>query len=130
MLVVQGVVQGLLYSAPFAFCASHRLASKDGFQRVIRAESVLDQHFKVFFARNSKAHARLGIVASKRVIPGAVQRNRIKRVVRELFRRHVIKASQLDLVVMVRSVHACHGPEQIQSLDMLLNRIYSRCAKL
>ena len=128
-LVVPEVVPDLLSNSPLGFSASHRLLRKDGFVHVIRAEVVLDEYFKVFFVQNEKPHARLGVVASKKVLPSAVRRNNIKRAVREIFRHHSIKASKLDLVVMVRSVqiHQKAGPEQ--SLNMLLNRIQNRCAK-
>jgi len=54
---------------------------------------------------NSLGRDRLGIIASKRV-GGAVERNRAKRRVRELFRRDDTRpagAAELDLVVIVRS---------------------------
>ena len=129
MLVVQEGVPGLLFSSPLGFSASHRLLRKDGFVHVIRAEAVLDEHFKVFFVKNDKSHARLGVVASKRVLPSAVKRNNIKRTVREIFRHHSIKASKLDLVVMVRSAQIHLRTESRQSLNVLLNRIQNRCAK-
>lgn len=127
--VVQEGVPDLPSDTPSGFSASHRLLRNDGFVHVIRAEAVLDEFFKVFFVQNEKSHARLGVVASKKVLPCAVRRNCIKRTVREIFRHHSIKASQLDLVVMVRSVDAQRANEQKQSLNMLLNRIQSRCAK-
>jgi ribonuclease P protein component len=122
-------VPDLPSNTPSGFSASHRLLRKDGFVHVLRAEAVLDEFFKVFFVQNEKSYARLGVVASKKVLPCAVRRNCIKRTVREIFRHHSIKVSKLDLVVMVRSVHAHRGSEQKQSLNMLLNRIQNRCAK-
>lgn len=53
---------------------------------------------------NSLGRDRLGIIASKRV-GGAVERNRAKRRVRELFRKDVSRmpgASDFDFVVIVR----------------------------
>ena len=128
-LVVPEAVPDLLPNSHLGFSPSHRLLRKDGFADVLRAEVVLDEYFKVFFIQNVKPYARLGIVASKKVLPGAVKRNNIKRTVREIFRHHSIKASKLDLVVMVRSVQIHCGLEPKQSLNMLLNRIQNRCAK-
>ena len=128
-LVVPEGVPDLLFSSSLGFSASHRLLRTDGFVHVIRAESVLDEYFKVFFVQNEKSHARLGVVASKRVLPSAVKRNNIKRTVREIFRHHSIKASKLDLVVMVRSAQIHLRTESRQSLNVLLNRIQNRCAK-
>lgn len=53
--------------------------------------------------RRTDGAARLGITASRRV-GGAVQRNRVKRTVREWFRtRQQELASDLDVVVIARS---------------------------
>jgi len=51
----------------------------------------------------STAPARLGVIASRRVGP-AVKRNRGKRLVREIFRRHAADFSTgTNLVVVLRS---------------------------
>jgi len=46
--------------------------------------------------------SRLGVALTRRVAPSSVSRNRLKRVVREIFRRHPVKAAGLDLVVAFR----------------------------
>lgn len=54
----------------------------------------------VYVLPNALAVPRLGIVATRRV-GGAVSRNRAKRLVREIFRRHKPMAG-LDVVIMTR----------------------------
>ena len=50
----------------------------------------------------SRDHARFGVIASRRV-GGAVQRNRAKRLLREVFRRHGSHPSGgVDLVAVAR----------------------------
>ena len=60
------------------------------------------RHFLVLAVSNELLRSRLGLVVAKKNIPGAVQRNRIKRHLRESFRRGPGLASPLDLVVLVR----------------------------
>jgi ribonuclease P protein component len=105
------------------------LLRKNGFDRVIHAENILDKYFKVFFVQNEEDHARLGIIASKKTLPSAADRNFVKRVIRETFRQHGIKAHKLDLVVMVRRAYLKESISQNKPLEMLFSRIQNRCAK-
>ena len=45
-------------------------------------------------------HARLGVIVAKKNIPLAVQRNRFKRITREVFRRSLIEG--LDVIVLAK----------------------------
>jgi ribonuclease P protein component len=57
----------------------------------------------VVFARpNGLAHARIGIIAGKRVASRAVDRNRVKRLVREMFRLMRHRLDGVDVVVQLR----------------------------
>jgi ribonuclease P protein component len=112
------------------FATTHRLMREDGFDRVVQADSIADKHFKVFFARSEKNNARLGIIASKKSLPRAVDRNRIKRVIREAFRQHSIKTYKLDVVVMVRSACAQEPDMRGDILETLFCRVENRCAEL
>jgi len=121
-------VLGSLFSTATSaeFTAANRLLRADGFVHVVHAENVADKFYKIFFVRNGKKNSRLGIVASKRIIPGAVQRNRVKRMIREAFRQHSIKFQQIDLVVMVRGVDT--QASQSEDLKSLFSRIEDKCA--
>jgi ribonuclease P protein component len=109
--------------------AAHRLLRGDGFDRVIHAENIANRFFKIFFAGNDKKNARLGIISSKKILPKAVDRNRVKRIIREAFRQHNIKTSKLDVVVMVRSAYALESRKLNDSLATLLDRVEDRCIK-
>ena len=109
--------------------SAQRLLRKNGFNHVVHAENVADRSFKVFFVRNRKANARLGIVVGKKTLPGAVSRNRIKRIIREVFRQHSIKMCGLDLVVMVKRAYSQADDAQVGRLNMLLSRVESLCAE-
>ncbi len=51
---------------------------------------------------NHKAVARLGLAVAKKNAKLAVQRNRIKRIIRESFRMHQTTIPAVDIVVMIR----------------------------
>ena len=130
MRAVPRAAPDLRFSTPAKFTDAHRLLRKDGFNHVVHAESIEDKCFKIFFVRNSQANARLGIIARKKILPSAVHRNCIKRIIREAFRRHDVKTCKLDMVVMVRRACSQEGGTRGDSLDVLFSRVKNRCAKL
>lgn len=132
MLVVPEAVQDSLSSIATSakFTSVNRLLCKNDFDRVIQAENIADKYIKVFFVRNKMDNARLGVVASKKILPRAVDRNHAKRVIREAFRQHQIKSRNLDMVVMVR--HACSQAIVVKTnnLETLFSRVENRCVEL
>ena len=88
------------------FGRAARLRSRAEFTTVQESgQRAAGRYLIVLGKLNGLGRDRLGIIASKRV-GGAVQRNRAKRRVRELFRREVASGStpaDLDLVVIVRA---------------------------
>lgn len=120
----------LQFNLPAKFSAAYRLLREDGFDHVVRAESVEDKHFKIFFVHNKLKNARLGIITRKKILSGATHRNSVKRAIREAFRRHDVKACELDMVVMVRRAYAQGCDTRNDSLDALFSRVKNRCAKL
>lgn len=118
-----------LSSRPARFTATHRLLRASGFDHVVRAKSLSDGNFKIFFVHNNEKNARLGIILGKRTLPGAVDRNRVKRTIREAFRQHGIKRCKLDLVVMVRHIDSQERSAQAGNLNMLFSRVENRCAE-
>lgn len=55
-----------------------------------------------FFRPSAGSSGRLGIVAGRKTIPKAVDRNRFKRRMRELRRRYADRLREVDLVVIPR----------------------------
>jgi len=130
MHVAPRAVQDSQSSLSAEFTAAHRLLRESGFSHVIHAENLADRHFKIFFVRNDKKNARLGIIVGKKTLPGAADRNRVKRIIREAFRQHNIKLFKLDLVVMARRAYPQEDGTQAGNLKMLFSRIENRCAEL
>ena len=126
---VPRAVQDSLSSISFKFPVACRLLRADGFDHVIHAESIADKYFKIFFGRNRKNNARLGIIASKKLLPDAVDRNRVKRIIRETFRQHNIKLCKLDLVVLVRRDYYPAVDPRIGNLEKLFSQVENRCAE-
>src|SRR5579859_5950322 len=80
--------------------------------------------FSVRYRVNDTGHARLGLAISKRVSKRAVDRNRIKRLVRESFRRVRHTLPPVDLMVMARE-QACTLPGEtlLAELDVLWRKL-------
>ncbi len=57
----------------------------------------------VYALPNDRGQARLGLAISRKAARRAVDRNRIKRLVRETFRHHRAELGAMDLVVVARA---------------------------
>ncbi len=80
--------------------------------------------FHMRYRDNELGHARLGLAISKRVSKRAVERNRIKRLVRESFRRVRQQLPAVDLMVMGREQAAgVPGPELLRELEGLWKKL-------
>jgi ribonuclease P protein component, eubacterial len=76
------------------------------------------------YASNALGHARLGLAISKRVSKRAVERNRIKRLVRESFRHVRLQLPAVDVMVMAREQAAgVDGPHLLIQLDELWKKL-------
>ena len=80
--------------------------------------------FHLRYRENELGHARLGLAISKRVSKRAVERNRIKRLLRESFRRVRHQLPPVDMMVMARE-HAAgvSGPELLRDIDGMWKKL-------
>ena len=83
---------------------NHRLTAKRDFERVSRGRPVHAPYFTVRIAENRLATVRIGIVAGLKVSKRAVDRNRVKRILRELFQRNILALHPgIDIVIHAKS---------------------------
>ena len=95
------------YSLSLRFTRESRLLNTGSFQHVFKkATQSRDRLFIVLCRTNGKKPGRLGLAISKKNCHLAVQRNRLKRVIRESFRLHKEQLDGLDVVV-INQVAAC-----------------------
>ncbi len=89
-----------------------------------------DDLFSIQTLPNTLGHARLGITVSRRVSRRAVDRNRIKRRIRESFRHLRIGFGSVDIVVVARPTTRDAEPERLkESLDRHWKLIQAQCKK-
>lgn len=82
----------------------HRFRGEDAFRPLLRGGRKLSANLAVLhIAPGATSAARFGISVGKRSAKSAVDRNRIKRRARELFRRHSLKHAKADVVVTLTS---------------------------
>ncbi len=90
--------------ADCSFPKNSRLLAAEDFKAVFDNTQfkVSCRHFLVLAIDNDGLNSRLGMVVAKKHVSTAVQRNRIKRQIRQLFRHNAELLSGLDLVVLAR----------------------------
>ena len=82
---------------------SARLQRREHFSAALAAgETRARRYFTLYVKPNGLSQARIGIIASRRVAPRAVDRNRMKRMVREVFRTMPERPTGVDIVVQLR----------------------------
>ena len=117
----------------YEFARESRLLTPGQFQAVfskpIRFGS---RHFTILIipsklSPDSDKNNRLGLAIAKKRVKLAVQRNRVKRIVRESFRLNQHKLPAIDMVVMVKSgIDQLDNHEINQQLEKIWRKIIQR----
>ena len=81
----------------------HRFSTRGSFGPVLKTGRKIRGRLAVLHVNPAPAGvSRLGVALTRKLVVLAHQRNRLKRGIREVYRRHPVKGSGLDLVVMLR----------------------------
>ena len=124
----QKAVQGWLFRPiSNSLTRGQRISQQDGYASCLKASSLSNSHYKLFYLNNSLGYARIGIVVSKKQFKLAVLRNANKRLVREVFRNHSLSKCSLDLVVMVKSGKMLAPVKKKLQLVNLFSQLETQC---
>lgn len=100
----------------FGFSKKLRLLGAADFQPVFKHAryKVSCQHLLLLACDSGTPFPRLGLVIAKKHIAKAVQRNRVKRVLRESFRHKQSLLPTVDIVILARSGSGNLSSEQLR----------------
>ncbi|MFL9609631.1 ribonuclease P protein component [Methylobacillus sp. Pita2] len=99
----------------YAFKRQAKLLKTDEFSSVFNFRKRVSGRYLVLHYRyNEMAYARLGLVVGKKIARRAVDRNYIKRVMRELFR---VSQHQLPGLDLVARPHVLFGRPQFAEIE-------------
>lgn len=83
------------------FPIGSRIRTSSDFKKVFdKGGRLYGEHYTIVSVPNSFGFSRLGLVVGKKRIPGAVKRNRVKRVLREVFRNNNPIFDSLDVLII------------------------------
>lgn len=103
-----------------------RLLKPGEFQNVFkRGKRINERWLTAVSVSSTQDQPRLGLAIAKKAVPLAVDRNRIKRKIREHFRRTQDRLQPVDIVLLARP--GC-GKACAAELDQNLERLWTRIA--
>ncbi len=110
---------------PNTFPKGYRLLTQNEYSVVLRKNTIRipEGSFLVLCHANSHNHSRLGLAIAKKLLKKASDRNRIKRLVRESYRKKKDELGAVDIVILGRHDIALKDNQQI---IMSLGKIWKR----
>lgn len=88
----------------FKFSRINRLVDKNDFQSVFaKPYKNAYRYLLALYRPNPLSLARLGIIINKRHVRRAVDRNQLRRIIRESFRHQKEALKELDIIILIRS---------------------------
>ncbi|HEC28130.1 MAG TPA: ribonuclease P protein component [Gammaproteobacteria bacterium] len=114
----------------FTFPKSVRLSSSNDYGRVFKKPlKSKDKCFTLLVTTNNTDVSRLGLAISKKAVNKAVDRNRVKRLVRDSFRHSRHALAGIDIVVLAnRGLGDRSNKEMLTSLSNHWKQLVKKCA--
>jgi ribonuclease P protein component len=113
----------------YRFLSKHHIRVARDFDAVFKqGKRLVDSCFAFHFLKVERDYPRLGMVISKRNCALAVNRNRIKRLIREEFRLNQHTISNIDLVVALKSPSKKMSDQELsECVKKLFSQLIARC---
>ena len=87
---------------PFSFNRQHRIVDAESYKQLFQTgRRIRHLGCTLIYKNNNKKYSRLGLAVSKKQIPKAFQRNLIKRLILEGFRKRKSHIISLDVVLVI-----------------------------
>lgn len=114
----------------FRFERESRLLTPNTFSFVFEhAVPATSQTITILARKNKLDRPRLGITVPKKKVKLAVDRNRVKRCIRESFRLSAHNLPNVDIIVIAKhGINELSNTQLYTQLDKLWQRITKRCA--
>ncbi len=94
------------------FSRQQRIRKKNDFQTLFNQPyRTGSENFLALWKKGKFSFARIGIITAKKIAKKAVDRNKIRRVIRESFRLAKNQLNNIDLIIIAR--HECGKLDQI-----------------
>lgn len=107
-----------------------RLLTPAQFDRTFKRGRRLHQGpLSAALAPNELDHPRIGFALAKKFVRRAVQRNRLKRLLRERFRHDQHRLAPMDLVIFLRAALPDSANAETEAVDRLWARLDGACVR-
>jgi ribonuclease P protein component len=115
----------MIQLAVFRLTKQAKLVKTDDFSSVFSLRKrIANKHLVMRYRPNALNRPRLGLIVAKKTAKLAVQRNYMRRVLRELFRLNQHHLPALDLVVQVQKIFEKPDFRQIkQEFEYLMHKL-------
>ena len=101
----------------------HRVKDNKDFTRIIHTGKSFRQAALIIYFVKSDQQLKVGLAVSKKV-GNAVTTNKIKRQLRSIFRKHINKYPNFEIVAVVRKSYLDYSYDQIDALvEKMLNKL-------